>query len=332
MADLAPDTAAASPAPPAPSPTPVTPATPSPAAAPAPSAPKSIADETAAVFRAAREKAAPAGSSPAEPDGTAPAQAARVPAAAGEAIPPVRGPIPYDRHEAVLTRARREAREEAEKELRGKLGWAERFDPQETEQGVALARWLKADPKSAIDFLTRQLPTSAPTAPEKPAMPEPDITLGDGQQFYSAAQAQKLLEWRDEQLETRINGRFGPMLQEAALSKLNAQATTEATQLRQYYHTNFPMFKELEGDIKALCLQHPQLSIEHAYTLVFRDKGLAKQREAWESERAGQLARKAAASSVPPGAAQPGTPRPNSAKSTIEITREVFARKRAAAG
>lgn len=328
MADLAPDTAAAPPASPAPSPAPAAPATPSPAAAPAP-APKSIADETAAVFRAKRAAAAPAESSPAEPTGTAPAQAAIAPAAAGEAPPPVRGPIPYDRHEAVLTRARREAREEAEKEVRGKFAWAEKLSPED--QGTI--QWLLKDPHSAIAYLQqRHAKAQPPAPPDTPAMPEPDITLGDGQQFYSAGQAQKLLEWRDEQLESRINGRYGPMLQEAALSKLQAQATTEATQYRQYYHANFPMFKELEADIKDLCLKNPQLSIEHAYTLVFRDKGLAKQREAWESERAGQLARKAAASSTPPGAAQPATPRPNSSKSTLQVTTEMWNRKRAAAG
>jgi len=328
MADLAPDTAAAPPASTESSPAPSAPATPSPAAAPAPSAPKSIADETAAAFRAAREKTAPAGSSPAEPDGTAPAQAARVPAAAGEATPPVRGPIPYDRHEAVLTRARREAREEAEKELRGKFGWAESLTPED--QGTL--QWLLKDPAGAIAYLQQKHARSQPAPPPEDPEPQADVRLEDGSTFFSAAQQAKWAEWRERKLEERINGRFGPMLQEAALSKLNAQATSEATQLRQYYHTNFPMFKELESDIKDLMLKHPSLSPEHAYTLVFRDKGLAKQREAWESERAGQLARKAAASVAPPGAAQPGTPRPNRDKSTLEITREVFARKRAAAG
>jgi len=331
MADELPGTATTPPASaeaPASSPTP---AASTPAATP-PSAPKSVVDETTAVFRAMRDKAAPAAPSPAEPAGTAPAQAAIAPAAAGEAPPPVRGPIPYDRHQAVITNARREAREEAEKELKAKLGWAERFNPQEAEQGTALVRWLQADPEGAISFLQRQRQGQQPAAPAAPQMPEPDVVLGDGSKFYSADGAQKLLEWRDQQLEARINGRYGPMLQEAAMAKLQAQATTEATGLLQHYRANFPKFKELEKDIKTLCLQNPSLSLSDAYVYVFRDKGLPAERASWESERAGQLARKAAASSVQPGAAQPGTPRPNSAKSTLEITREVFARKRAAAG
>jgi hypothetical protein len=329
MADLVPDSATAPPATTEATP-PSAPATPAPVATP--SAPKSIADETAAVFRAKRESAAPAESSPADPDSPSPAQAARVPDVAGVAPLPARGPIPYDRHEAVLTRARREAREEAEKEYRQKLGWAERLNPQEAEAGANLLRWLHADPEGAISFLQRQRQGQSPAAPAAPPRPEPDVILADGSQFYSAEGAQQLVAWRDQQLVAQIDGRYGPLLHEAALAKVQAQAQTDATQYRQYYHANFPLFKELETDIKALCLQHPDLSIEHAYTLVYRDKGRAKERESWEAERAGHLARKAAASSAQPGAAQPGTPRPNSAKSIREITAEVFARKRAAAG
>jgi hypothetical protein len=331
MADLAPDTAAAPPASPAPSPAPAAPATPSPAAAPAP-APKSIADETAAVFRAKRAATAPAESSPAEPTGTAPAQAAIAPAAAGEAPPPVRGPIPYDRHQAVITNARREAREEAEKELRGKLGWAEKLDPKEAENGANIMRWYAADPEGAIAFLQRQRGDQKPATPADPGPPEPDVVLEDGSKFYSAAAQQKYAEYREQKLMAQIDGRYGPMLQKAALAELTARSQSEAMQLRQHYHTNFPMFKELEADIKDLCLKNPSLSISDAYVYVFRDKGLTKQRETWESERAGQLARKAAASSTPPGAAQPATPRPNRDKTTIQVATEVWNRKRAAAG
>ncbi len=298
----------------------------SPADSPSPRRAPSIAGETAAVFKQLREKTPPAGSPPADPTSASPAQAARAPDAAGEAEPPARGPIPFDRHQAVLTRARREAREEAERELRQKFGWAERLNPQEAEQGTALIRWLQADPEGALSFLQRQRQASAPAAPAAPTMPEPDVVLGDGSKFYSAQGVAKLMEWRDQQVEERINGRFGPLLQKVALSELKTQAQAEATQAVQYYRTTFPMFKDLEKDIKALCLKNPNLPIEHAYAIALREKGLPSQRAAWDAERTGQLARKAAASSVQPGTPRPATPRSDREKTPKEVAREVFNR------
>jgi hypothetical protein len=239
------------------------------------------------------------------------------------ATPAPDGRLPLARHKAILEETRAKADREIA-EIRQKFAWAEKITPQQAEQGTALITWLQRDPAGALAFLQQQHERAQPPAPKADPMPPPDVELQDGQRFYSADAAVKLMEWRERQLEAKITGQFAPMLQTVALERLQAQTTAEATQQRAYYHAKFPMFKELEADIKDLCLRDPNLSIEHAYVLAYAEKGRAKERESWEAERAGRLQQKAGAASVIPGRAQPSTPKADRDKSMKEIIAEAW--------
>lgn len=282
-------------------------------------APTDIAGETAAAWKQAEA----AGSPPAAARETPPPAQPATQADGIAATPAPDGRLPLARHQAIL----KEAREKADREIaeiRQKFAWAEKVTPQQAEHGIALISWLQRDPAGALDFLQRQHERSQPPAPKADPMPEPDVVLGDGSKFYSADAALKLMEWRERQLEAKITGQFAPMLQNLALKELQAQTTAEATQQLTYYREKFPQFKELEKDIKAACLQNPNLSIEHAYILAYAEKGRAKEREQWDAERAGRLQTKGAATSIAPGTPRPLTPKADRDKSIKEIAREAY--------
>jgi hypothetical protein len=289
-----------------------TPSTPASAPSSA-SAPTDIRGETEAVFK----EMAGAGSPPdASRELPPPAQPATQ--ADGLAATPAQtGHIPLDRHQAVLTKQRNEAQAQID-EIRQKYAWADKLSPQDQRK----VQWLLEDPAGAIAYLQQEHARRQPAAPPDDPEPQADVELQDGSRFYSAQQQQKWAEWRERKLEARITGQFAPMLQNIALKELQAQTNAEATQLRAYYHANLHLFKELEPDIKALCLQNPHLSIPEAHGLVYKQKGLAKDRESWEAERAGRLQQKAGAASVIPGRAQPSTPKADRDKSIKEIVKE----------
>jgi hypothetical protein len=285
-----------------------------PASAPSTSAaPPDIRGETEAAW-----KQAAGADSPSDAPREIPPPAQPATQADGLAATPAQtGHIPLDRHQAVLTKQRNEADRQIA-EIRQKYAWAEQLSPED--QGTI--RWLLKDPAGAIAYLQQRHAQHQPAPPPADPEPQADIELQDGSKFYSAGQQQKWAEWRERKLEQRITGQFAPMLQNIALKELQTQTNNEASQLRAYYHAKFRGFKELEPDIKELCLKNPNMSIEHAYSLVFNEKGLAKERESWEAERAGRLQQKAGAASVIPGRAQPSTPKADRDKSIKEIVRE----------
>jgi hypothetical protein len=312
MADVASDVLTDTPA--------TTESTPS-APASVPSSPTSaspdIRGETEAVFK----EMAGAGSPPDAPRETPPPAQPATQADGLAATPAPTGYIPLDRHQAVLTKQRNEAQAQFA-EFQRKVAWAEKLSPQDQRK----VQWLLEDPASALAYLQQEQARRQPAAPPEDPEPQADVELHDGSRFYSAPQQQKWAEWRERRLEQRLTGQFAPILQQIALERLQTQANTEATQLREQYHAKFHLFKELEPDIKALCLRDPNLSIPEAYALVYNEKGRAKERESWEAERAGRLQLKAAASTVVPGRAQPSTPKADRDKSARDIVREEFAR------
>lgn len=239
------------------------------------------------------------------------------------ATPAPDGRLPLARHKAILEETRAKADREIA-EIKQKFAWAEKITPQQAEQGTALINWLQRDPAGALAFLQQQHERAQPPAPKADPMPPPDVELQDGSKFYSADAAVKLMEWRERQLEAKITGQFAPMLQTVALERLQAQTKAEATELRAFYHANFHMFKELEPEIKDLMFRNPNMSPETAHALAYKQKGLAKERESWEAERAGRLQQKAGAASVIPGRAQPSTPKADRDKSMKEIIAEAW--------
>lgn len=311
-----------------------------PVAAPEPTAAPAAGETAAEVWK--ELSASSESPSDAPPPAPSPnAQAARTPDGSPEAtdsaLPAPKGYIPADRHQAVVTRTRREAREEVERELKQKYGWAEAYkDPKEVERAHSLWNWLHRDPDGLIAFIQQQTARHAPAKPEPPPPPpEPDYETADGQRFYTAEGLARRMEYERQQWDQAVNERLKPLgelQQRIQLADLRQQANTEAASILQECRSTLPMFKELEPDIKALMLQRPELDHNAAYNRVFAQKGATKMRESWEAERAGQLSRKAAASSINPSAPRPATPRPDSELSTRDIVKQEWYRRLQAAG
>jgi hypothetical protein len=245
------------------------------------------------------------------------------------------GSMPVDRHKAVLTNARRKTREEVERAARARYGWVDdlKVDRARTEHALGLMQALDANPEQAIRTLAHALGINLtpPPTPEPTGPPPPDVRLDDGSEFYSAAQLTKLQAWQNAEYDKKLatlEERYKPLIEDRHLSKLRTLAAEEATTTLAECRSTWPQFGALETDIKARMLADPALSLDRAYIKAFAAKGFPALQQQQESDRAGQLQRKAAASNPGPGAARPVTPLRYAERSTRDIAAEVFARSR----
>jgi hypothetical protein len=240
------------------------------------------------------------------------------------------GSMPVDRHKAVLTNARNKTRAEVEREYQAKYGWAETFDRQRAEHGLGILNGLDKAPEQTLRTLAQLLGVdlAPPAAKEPDGPPLPDVKLDDGSEFYSAKQLAKLNEWKDAQYDKKLaalEARYQPLIADRHLSQLRETAVTEAGTTLAECRASWPQFVAIEGEIKARMTANPKLSLEHAYIQAFAAKGLPALEQQYQTDRASQLTRKAAASSAPPGAARPVTPLKSHERSTRELAEMVFA-------
>ena len=276
------------------------------------------------------------GTPPDAPQESSSAQAATQPDETPEAPGslPTSGPIPIDRHKAVVTTQRRKALAEygIEESVQADGTVARNLEPQWVRNAVALAQLVEKDPRRALKIIQSAVgeeATAAPSPPaEKPAddpEPQPDIELTDGRGVYSAQQLREWHQWnrREQKREEQRD--------QAELKRLVAGQTVEARNLVADATKNWPHFAEHKKEIRELLAQVPEDQftadvVYKAYISVLRDKALPGQRQKWEAERTGQLTRKAAASTVQPGAPRPSTPRPDSELSSRDIVKQEYRR------
>jgi hypothetical protein len=279
--------------------------------------------------RLAAEEPPPSAPSPSTP----PAQAATAPAPTPEtpADATTRGPIPFDRHQAVLTRTRNEVGAEARKKTLAEFGIAEGVTPQVVAHGIGLARMLTENPKLFLQIVQSQLGVDAAPAaaaapkPAEDPEPEPDIPLADGRSTFSADQLRAWHQWHERKLQAQMDEKYGPIRDAHEQQTLTAARQREAQSLVSAA-AKWPMFDKLRPHVKAIIAAQTgpltQTSLHDAYITAYRDHGQKMLREEWEAERSGQLTRKASASTVQPGAPRPSTPRPDSELTTREIIRQ----------
>jgi hypothetical protein len=275
---------------------------------------------------------------PSEP--TPPAQAATAPAPTPETpadVPPTRGPIPFDRHKAVITNTRNEARRETLTEF----GIADNMSAKDVSTGLNLVRLLNENPALFVQMVQSQLggaatPATAPAAaatpkPAEDPEPEPDIPLQDGRFTRSADNLREWHQWNARQMQAQFDKTYGPIRDAHELQQLQVRAQAEAKQLVGTAK-QWPLFTELKPYIATALKDHrgplTATSLHDAYITAFQQHGVRLQREGWERERNGlrvdELNRKAGAATARPGAPQPLTPRTTRDKSMVEVATEIW--------
>lgn len=268
----------------------------------------SSSDDIDAFISAELTASADSSPAPTETPATAPAPATPAPDVSDSSAPRApQGPIPFERHTAILDNARRKAREEADREYRTKYGWADRYTPEQVEQSSRLYQWLSENPKTFLQYLRTQVgedvPASGgPARDEGP--PPPDLRAEDGTPVYSAPQLQKLMEWKDRQYDERITPlqrRLDEQDRVAQMRQVATDAKAQATTLLTTARSSWPLFKDLQADVLAAMQANPSLSLHDAYITAFAEKGQKSLKDQWQAEYTGALAQKQHASTPTPG-------------------------------
>lgn len=177
-----------------------------------------------------------------------------------------RGPIPYDRHEAVLNNVRKE------------YEWVnEHGDAQSVQRKLAILRRAEQDPAGfARDFMAAARldpqalfgpPPAAPTPVQAEAAPEPDILLENGQLSYSHERLNQLLEWKERQIEQRVQQSLAPIQQRVAIADMQEQAAVRArSELAQA--ESWPGFVEAKQELRQFLVNNPTATLRDAYIAV----------------------------------------------------------------
>src|SRR4030095_14410146 len=271
-------------------------------------------------------------------DPAAPATVATQPSAGDGGTPPsvdewdtAAGPIPVDRHKAILEHTRTKAREEAQQALQSQYGWALQVGREHFQAASQLARQWATDPVAfvlgALDDLQAS-PQYAPTlrshvarilasrpngnGQQQEEEPGPDIQAGD-YQLYSAPQQAKRERWLMNQLFGQIRQEFQPFVQDmqtrqerdtiiAATQAANEFATSTLSDMRK-----LPYFTEQKAEIEKVFREMPPMpdhlvgqAIRDAYIQVLATKVLPSLNSTAKSELLSSLNQKAAASARNP--------------------------------
>lgn len=235
----------------------------------------------------------------------------------GDNTPP--GPVEYARFKEVNDRAQ-------------KLAWAEAHDPDEVSQATQLYRWFDRDPQGAYEYLTGVMkrngvikdppPASSSGRPNDPltdaqtGRPLADVIIQEtGQKFYSAEQAQRLMEWSEQ----RIDSRLKPLEERTAATQAETQARNDARTQIQDAEKSWPHFNDFAEDIFAELQKDRRLSLEGAYRRVVVPKIRQQERDAVIKEMRGK---------AHAGTGNPATGSPASTVETQKLPlRELFRRE-----
>jgi hypothetical protein len=252
-----------------------------------------------------------------DPDAEPPSDEEAAPAAeaapvVADAKPKKRGVIPLDRHQAVLTKARREAEAKAT-ELQQRIDALSRYESPEYQAQSQFLQILESDPARAVAILQQVDPArfgklswaeqqavaqavAEQAAPEAPAgLPDPDALLPDGTLGYSAEGAQRLIDAKMAQERAKVEkelkalrAELSPIKEEREARQAYSQALSRQSVKLTEARTNWPEFTTHEAEIKTALEQHPTWGLEEAYRAVVVPK-LVPNREAIRTEERRKL-------------------------------------------
>lgn len=241
-----------------------------------------------------------------------------------------RGPIPYDRHEAVL----KKTREDYDSQLK-ELEWAKGQSREQVAQMRQLYEWADRDPVGFHKFFGQQLqndpqyadalkPPPEPVADERP---EPDVLLEDGRMVYSGEAMELLMDWRERQLDKRYSEQYGPIRESFQHQQIMSQAHQEASGILTDART-WPGFKEHETAIRDVMAADGRVTLDSAYRRVVvpsLQKQDAESRAKLRQELLAELRGKPSASTTNPSAGSVDPPKSYQGMSTEDIMRSVHA-------
>jgi hypothetical protein len=257
---------------------------------------------------------------------------------------PPQGPIPFDRHEAILARER-EKRTELEAKWE-KVAWAEELQKSgltadQVNQSINVIRGMDADPVGFLERYHERLrshPELADplrswagrvlasrtdgAAPQVTAdgdtEPQADFQNAEGVPFYSGPQLQKWHEWQARQQEAKIQTLLQPLQRAESERQQRAAAATVYAQQEQRTRAELeafrkiPEFKANEAKVNAYLKQHDyKMPLAAAFNHVLLTDILPNAGQTAKAEQLTELQRKAGASTANPAAsASPASKRP----------------------
>lgn len=257
----------------------------------------------------------------------------------GEAPLP-NGPIPLDRHKAILEGERKKYTDLDSKWQR--VAWADELisagkTPEQVREALQVYDGFSGDPTSVLERLYAGLvnnPTYAPQVkswagrmlaggrnpieavnPQADPEPTPDFQNEQGIPFFSGPQMAKWQTWRERQLEAKFAERLGPLErarqqaeEAAATERVKAQVTDQVSAQLKDMRAK-PHFTEYEADIKAYLAERGyNASLESAYIHVLTTKVLPGLSASERAKTVTELKTQAAASSAKPTSAASATP------------------------
>jgi hypothetical protein len=233
-----------------------------------------------------------------------------------------RGPIPYDRHEAVLTKARNEhAAQIRERDERIKS--FDKYESPDFKTRIQFLDILEKEPQRAIDILkqvdpqrfgkltwaeqqavAKEVAAAVAEPAEAPALtkPQPDKLDTDGTLTYSAEAAEKLIEWRLQQEKIAHQKELAAIRKEieplAADRKTREEERAAKAQFEKSLdkmgrklaeaRANWPEYTANEPAIKQYLSDNPTSELEEAYRAVVAPK-LVANRDAIRTEERKKL-------------------------------------------
>jgi hypothetical protein len=213
-----------------------------------------------------------------------------------------RGPIPYDRHEAILR---------AERDKRKNLEWAANVNPDRYRQ---MSEWFEAADRNPVEFHKRfeaalkQHPTwgqylQQPQQPQQAAAePEPDLVAENGQPVYSAPQLRKWQEWNHAKDQADLQKLISPLLQKEQQSQMETQAKDFAKRWIDEL-SGLEGFDTLRADIAKRLKEDRRLSPLTAYKRAYAEVYKPQQAQASRDTLLAEMNQRATANTGNPNAA-----------------------------
>lgn len=269
------------------------------------------------------------------PESATASPAATTPSAA---TPPEAGPIPLDRHRAILEGERTKFSDLDAKYQR--IAWADELvsagkTPEQVRDALAVFDSVDTDPIGYMERLFTVLQQHPNTAPLARALagrvlgthaagspagdepePGPDYQTADGAKFYSVEQQAKWMAWREQRLMSGMDEKIRPLLtahqeaqhtaaRRAADEAAAGQAISEFEGLKDK-----PYFAEHKAEILAYLQQHKfQVPLQTAYLHVLETKVIPGLKQNGTAQAVADLQREAHASSLKPSGGAPVAPK-----------------------